>query len=118
MTQSTLNNQISDNFFIGLSDSDGSIYGAARLKETKNQTPSFSSSFYFEIEQASYNEGNSLAVMNYTEALQSAYMTRIRQSNTKEPQDYVVVRVNLGCTRSYNHRCNFVTPGGAGGKKM
>lgn len=90
------NNQINDNFFNGLSDSDGSIYGAARLKLTAKQNLSFSSSFFFEIEQVSYNEGNSLAVMNYIEAPQSAYITRTRQSNTDEPKDYVVVRVNLG----------------------
>jgi hypothetical protein len=98
-----LNPPIHDNFFNGLSDSDGSIYGSARLKLTVKQNPSFSSSFFFEIEQASYNEGNCLAVMNHIKAPQSAYMYRKRDANTGEKKDYVVVRVNLN---------------GSGGKKV
>jgi len=94
-----MQNHFYDNFefFRGFSDADASIYGSASLKKTPNGLLSFSSSWFYEVEQASYNENNCRVIQELINP-EVQFLRRTRSANTQTENKYLCYRVNLAGT--------------------
>jgi hypothetical protein len=85
-----------DESFVGFSDADGCLFASARVKRTKSNEPSFSSSLYFSFEQARFNEGNCLEIKKFLNCSGVTIYYRKRMLSSGKIKSYVGYKVNIG----------------------